>query len=87
LIDEFINSTPIICKYCSMKTTIDFSDELLHMTLVTGISMRVNERSGGEEGKNETSGFEAAQVGIECGEGKICPNGEGGKVGIHPDLG
>jgi hypothetical protein len=43
--------------------------------------------SSGEEVKIETGGFEAAEVGIQGGKRETGADGEGGEVGIHPDLG
>ena len=35
----------------------------------------------------ETGGLEAAEVGIERGQGQVGADGESGEVGIHPDAG
>jgi len=43
--------------------------------------------SSGEEEELEAGGLEAAEIGIQRGKRKTGADGEGGEVGIHPDLG
>jgi len=40
-----------------------------------------------EKAKGESGGFKSPEVGIEGGESDSNADGEGGKVGVHPDLG
>ncbi len=56
------------------------------LKLVREESPRVTE-SGGEEEEIEADGFEAAEVGVEGGEGKTGADSKGGEIGVHPDLG
>ena len=41
----------------------------------------------GKEVKLEAGGFEAAEVGVQGGEGKSGADGEGCEVSVHPDFG
>ncbi len=45
------------------------------------------ENSMGKEMKLEAGGFEAAEVGVQGGEGKSGADGEGCEVSVHPDFG
>jgi hypothetical protein len=45
------------------------------------------ENSMGKEVKLEAGGFEAAEVGVQGGEGKTGADGEGCEVCVHPDFG
>lgn len=43
--------------------------------------------SSGEEKVIETGGFESAEVGIKSHKTETGADGDGGEVGVHPDLG
>ena len=45
------------------------------------------EKSFSQKAEFQSGSFEAPEVGVQGGERNSCTDGEGGEVGVHPNLG